>query len=195
MTHLLGQAFVHDIRVGIPPLAFRLGLDAYVDGRGLVRIGRTTRSGERIDQGALIAMWGEALVIPDAWLTQPDMAWEPIDESAARLVVSRSSGPVVLDVQFSPATGLPSSCRADRYKDEGALTPWVGRWSNWRAAAGGVLVPRRMDVRWLDEPKPWLDIRVRRVLLNAPVDTELARVRAIRTTTAKRQQEMKRSST
>jgi len=195
MSHLLGEAFVHDIRIGSSPLAFRFGLDAFVDGQGLVRIGRTVHSGARIDQGALIAMWGEALVFPSAWLERQDVAWQRVDEHASRLVVPAPSGSVSMDVDFNPATGLPSSCRADRYKDAGPLTPWIGRWSSWRPAGRGVLVPRRMEVRWLDEPKPWLDIRVRHVLLDAPVDAELDRVRSIRSATRKRQQELERSST
>jgi hypothetical protein len=195
MTHVLGQAFVHDIRIGRPPIAFRFGLDAFVDGRGLVRIGRATQCGERIDQGALIAMWGEALVIPEAWMTRPGVVWDTIDEHSARLVVPCPAGSVGMDVEFNPATGLPSTCRADRYKGDGPLTPWTGRWSAWRPAGRGVLVPRRMEVRWLDEPKPWLDIRVRRVLLDAPVEPELERVRAIRAATTRHQAELERSST
>jgi len=194
MTHLLGEGFVHDIRIGRPPFAFRFGLDAFVDGRGLTRIGRAVQDGDRIDQGALIAMWGEALVIPDAWRWRSDVAWEAIGEHAARLVASGPAGPVALDVDFNAATGLPSGCRADRHKGDGPLTPWTGRWSCWRSASG-VLIPRRMDVQWLDEPRPWLDIRVRRVLLDAPVEAELARVRAIQTTKKRRHEELERSST
>jgi hypothetical protein len=159
MSHVLGEAFVHDIRIGRSPLAFRFGLDAFVDGQGLVRIGRSVSSGPRIDQGALIAMWGEALVFPSAWLGRPDVAWQPIDESTARLFVPGRSGPVSMDVDFNLATGLPSACRTDRYKGDGPLMPWIGRWSSWRPVGRGVLVPRRMEVRWLDEPKPWLEIQ------------------------------------
>jgi uncharacterized protein DUF6544 len=194
MTHELGEAFVHDIRIGRPPLAFRFGLDAFVDGHGIVRIGRTAQSGERIDQGALIAMWGEALVFTDAWMARPDVWWEPVDEHAARLWVPGPAGPLALDVGFSSATGLPSTCRADRYKGDGPLTPWMGRWSHWRSGGRGVLIPRRMDVRWLDEPRPWLDIRVRRVLLDARVEPEFERVR-VRAATTRHQAELEGNST
>lgn len=195
MSHRLGEAFVHDIRIGRSPLAFRFGVDAFVDGHGLVRIGRTVRAGARIDQGALIAMWGEALVFPTAWLERPDVAWQRVDEHAARLIVPGPSGRVSMDVDFNPVTGLPSACRADRYKDDGPLTPWTGRWSSWRPVGRGVLVPHHMQVRWLDESKPWLEIQVRRVHTDAPVEEELERVRAIRAATARRQQEPERSST
>src|SRR3954467_8730916 len=96
MTHVLGEAFVHDIRIGRPPFAFRFGLDAFVDGHGLVRIGRTAHSGPRIDQGALIAMWGEALVFPDAWVGRSDVTWEAIDEHRARLITPGPAGRVAI---------------------------------------------------------------------------------------------------
>ena len=195
MSHVLGEAFVHDIRIGRSPLSFRFGLDAFVDDHGLVRIGRTVRFGPRIDQGTLVAMWGEALIFPEAWIGRPDVEWAPVGELTARLIVPGPSGPVSMDVEFDPATGLPSICRADRYKDDGPLTPWTGRWSDWRPVGRGDLVPQRMRVRWLDEPKPWLDIRVRRVLIDAPVDAELERVRRIREGATRRGTEPKRRST
>ena len=195
MSHVLGEAFVHDIRIGRPPLAIRFGLDAFVDGQGLVRIARAAQTGERIDQGTLIAMWGEALVIPHAWMNRADVAWTPIDAQAARLVVPGPTGPVAMDVDFDPVTGLPVTCRADRYKGDGPLTPWLGRWSSWRPAGRGVLVPRRMEVHWLDEPRPWLDIRVQRVLLDVSLEAELERVRAIRAAMTSRSQGMEGSST
>ena len=196
MSHVLGDAFVHDIRIGRRPFAIRFGLDAFIDGHGLVRIGRTVRSGPAIDQGALIAMWGEALVFPTAWIGRSDVWWTPIDDRSARLVVTGLAGPIPLDVRFNPATGLPSSCEADRYKDAGPLMRWTGEWINWRPTGRGALVPRRMRVRWMDEAQPWLDIQVRGVAFDPPVEAELDRARRIREiAVGRRQPEPKRSST
>jgi uncharacterized protein DUF6544 len=196
MSHVLGDAFVHDIRIGRRPFAIRFGLDAFVDGYGLVRIGRMVRSGPEVDQGALIAMWGEALVFPAAWIGRSDVWWKPIDDHTARLVVTGPEGPIPLDVRFNPATGLPSSCHADRYKDAGRLTPWTGEWADWRPTGRGMLVPCRMRVRWMDEAQPWLDIQVRRIEFDPPVEPELDRARRIREIAARRrQQELERSST
>jgi hypothetical protein len=195
MSHVLGDAFVHDIWIGRRPFAIRFGMDAFVDGQGLVRIGRMVRSGPEIDQGALIAMWGEALVFPAAWIARSDVWWTPIDDHSARLVVTGPAGPIPLDVHFNPATGLPSSCHADRYKDTGPLTPWTGEWTNWRPSGRGVLVPRRMRVRWMDEAQPWLDIQVRRVAFDPPVEPELDRARRIREIAARRRREPERNST
>src|SRR4249920_3077363 len=36
MSHRLGESFVHRIRVGRGPCSFQFGMDAFIDGRGLV---------------------------------------------------------------------------------------------------------------------------------------------------------------
>ena len=67
MAHRLGYEFVHEIRIGRGRLSFRFGLDAYVDGHGLMKVGPSVQTGIEFDQGALIALWGEALGFPAAW--------------------------------------------------------------------------------------------------------------------------------
>lgn len=178
MVHRLGEGFVHDIRIGRRPLAVRVGLDAFVDGQGVVRIGRSVKRGSTYDRGALIAMWGEALVFPPAWLDRADVRWEAIDAVVARLVVPCDDGHVPITVSFDPLTGLPDLCLADRHKGDGSLTPWAGIWRDWQVA-DGVLAPRRLVVRWLDEPDPWLAITVRSIHIGAPVDAAFERVRRI----------------
>lgn len=178
MAHRLGEAFVHDIRIGRGSLSVRFGLDAFVDGRGAMRIGRSVRLGPTYDRGALIAMWGEALTFPSAWLDRTDVRWEAVDDATARLVVPSERGDVPITVAFDPATGLPDMCLAERHKGDGPLTPWAGVWRDWRIA-DGVLAPRRLVVRWLDEADPWLAITVRSIALDAPVDAELALARRL----------------
>jgi hypothetical protein len=179
MAHRLGEAFVHDIRIGRGWWSVAFGLDAFVDGHGLMRVGRSVQSGARFDQGALIAMWGEALVVPDAWLDLASVIWEVIDQHSARLIVPGPEGDIPITVTFDEATGLPSECSADRYKGDGPLTPWLGLWSDWCVAEDGLLAPRRLLVRWSDEPQPWLDINVASITVNAPVEDALARARGV----------------
>jgi uncharacterized protein DUF6544 len=178
MVHRLGDAFVHDIRIGRRPVSVRVGLDAFVDGRGVMRIGRTLKRGPSYDRGALIAMWAEALTFPSAWLDRTDVRWEAIDDTTARLVVRFDDGDVPITVTFDPVTGLPDLCFAERHKGDGPLTPWIGVWRDWRVA-DGVLAPRRLVVQWLDEPVPWLAITVRSIAIDAPVDAELDRARQV----------------
>jgi hypothetical protein len=178
MSHQLGTAFVHEIRIGRSALSFPFGLDAFVDDRGLMVVGRSVQTGPTFDQGARIAMWGEALIFPGAWLTRADVAWEAIDDRSARLVVPSAEGHLPIRVDFDASTGLPRRCVADRYKGNGPLTRWSGSWSDWRVSGDGVLAPYRMAVRWADEAHPWLTIRVAGLVADVPVEDTLGQARA-----------------
>jgi hypothetical protein len=178
MSHRLGVAFVHEIRIGRNALSFPIGLDAFVDGRGAMVVGRSIQTGPTFDQGARIAMWGEALTFPASWLGRTDVRWESIDVRTARFIVPSPKGDLPILVSFDYRTGLPTSCAADRYKGRGPLTRWYGAWSDWMVGPEGVLAPRRMEVRWADEPDPWLTIRVTRLAVNTPVDATFDLARA-----------------
>jgi hypothetical protein len=173
MSHQLGFAFVHEIRVGRGRLSVRFGLDVYVDGRGLMKVGPSIQTGPTFDQGALIAMWGEAMTFPSSWLARDDVRWEPIDDDAASLVVPARDGDVSLKVTFDAATGWPASCEADRYKTPEAMVYWFGYWRDWRANDGGPFAPHRLLVRWADEDRPWLDVQVASIHANAPIEGAL----------------------
>jgi hypothetical protein len=179
MSHRLGDAFVHDIRVGVGRASFRFGLDAYVNGRGVMRVGPSVQAGPEFDQGALIALWGEALNFPAAWDRRPDIRWRPIDEHAATLVIPGEDDEIPIGVTFDALTGYPTSCEANRHKGTGGKVPWRGTSSKWRRFDGGVLAPGRFQVKWSDEPRPWLDIVVDSVVVNAPVDAALEMARRV----------------
>jgi hypothetical protein len=179
MFHRVGQAFVHDIRMGVGPFSFRMGLDAYVDGRGLMKIGPSVNAGVAFDQGALIALWGEALGFPSAWEGRDDVRWEPVDADTALLIVAGPEGDIPITVGFDPATGVPAFCEADRYKSNGPKVRWRGTSSDWRRFPGGVLSPGRYSAAWADEPYPWLEIQIDSVRVNVPVDAKLDEGRAI----------------
>ena len=179
MSHRLGEAFVHRIRIGRRPCSISFGMDAYVDGRGLMQVGPSVQVGSTYDDGALIAMWGEALVFPSAWLARRDVHWEAVDAHTAVLVVHGEHRDVPLRIAFDPSIGFPVSCEADRHKGAGPRVRWVGRWSRWRPTRAGVLVPSRMDVQWADEARPWLDLRVASIELNGRVDHDIAAARRV----------------
>ena len=186
MSHQLGVAFVHEIRVGRGALSVRFGLDAYVDGHGLMQVGPSVQTGPTFDQGALIAMWGEALTFPTSWLERGDVRWEPIDARAATLVVPGGDGEVAIKVTFDLASGYPTSCEADRYKAGDGLVHWFGYWSEWRVDGAGLLSPHRLLVRWADEDRPWLDVRVVSVQTNASIEGALETARRASAASARR---------
>jgi hypothetical protein len=174
MAHRLGYEFVHDIRIGRRPLTFRFGLDAYVAGHGLMKVGPSVQTGAEFDQGALIALWGEALCFPASWAGRRDIRWEPVDDDTARLIVRGPEGDIPITVGFDPQTGCPASCEADRYKAAGPKVGWIGRFSDWRHFdTRGVLAPGRFEVQWADEPRPWIEIRTKSVSVDTPIDDVL----------------------
>lgn len=179
MSHRLGEAFVHRIRIGRGPLSIPFGMDAYVDGRGLMKVGPAIEMGPTYDEGALIAMWGEALVFPGAWLGRPDVRWDAVDAHTARLVVVSDHAEVPLTVAFDTSVGFPVSCEADRHRGAGPRVRWTGRWSGWRPTRAGVLAPSWMNVQWMDEDRPWLDLRVTSIELNGPVERDIADARRV----------------
>jgi hypothetical protein len=176
MYHRLGYEFAHDIAIGRGRLAFRFGTDAYVDGRGCMQVGRSFHAGPAFDQGALIAMWCEAIAYPSAWLSRTDVRWEDADWHAATFVIPGPDGDIPIRVAFDPGTGCPVSFTALRHKAESGLVAWTGRATDWRRF-GGVLSPGRFEVEWADEAGPWLDMHVLDVLADAPVDEALDRAR------------------
>jgi len=177
MAHRLGREFVHEIRIGRGRLSFRFGLDAYVDGQGLMKVGPSVQTGVEFDQGALIALWGEALTFPSAWEKREDVRWEAVDADTARLIVPGPEGDIPITVAFDPQTDFPVSCEAQRYKSKGPKIGWTGHSSEWRRFAG-VLAPGRYTVQWADESCPWIDIQTTSVTVNAAVDNTIARGRA-----------------
>ena len=177
MSHQLGEAFVHEIRVGRGVLSVGFGLDAFVDGHGLMKVGPSILTGPTFDQGALIAMWGEALTFPTAWLSRGDVRWQPIDEDAAWLVVPARDGKVPIKVTFDRASGWPALCEADRYRTPDSMVDWFGYWRDWHVDDAGLFAPHRLLVRWADEDRPWLDVRVDSIRANAPIERALAMAR------------------
>jgi hypothetical protein len=169
MSHRLGSEFVNDIRIGRGRLSFRFGLDAFIAGRGLMRIGPSIQTGPSFDQGALIALWAEALNFPGTW-RQPGVRWEPVDATTSTLVVPGPEGEIPIRVGFDPDTGFPAWCEADRYKSSGPKVRWRGTSSQWRRFPGGVLAPSRFGAAWADEAEPWLDVEVRSVVVDGPIE-------------------------
>jgi hypothetical protein len=173
MAHRIGHEFVHDIRVGRGPLAVRFGLDAYLAGHGVVRVGQSVDSGPTFDQSALIAMWGEALAFPSAWEGRDDVRWESLGDSTARLVVVGPDGEIPITVGFHRGSGCPIAIEADRHKGSGAKVRWRGTSTEWRRWPGGVIAPARYRAQWADERYPWIDIRTRSLRVNVPIDGAL----------------------
>ena len=124
-------------------LSVPIGLDAFVDERGAMVVGRSIQTGRTFDQGACVAMWGEALVFPGVVARPRRRRLGAFRRANAR----GSSSPVRMERSRSSCrstarTGLPTICAAGRYKGLGPMTRWYGAWSEWVVGPEGVLAPR-----------------------------------------------------
>lgn len=158
-----GRAFRRDMELtwfGRP--VFR-GRDTFIGGKGVLRITGLfgildlTYEGEKVDQGANLAMWGEILCYaPSALLLDPRVRWEPIDANTARLVVPFGEGEDSLRVEFDPRTGLMTQMSGMRYRgEEREKTPWRGEGSSWRAVRR-IETPHRLTATWEDQGEPYV---------------------------------------
>lgn len=170
-THETGYAYRHEIEVtffGHPILKVD---ERYVDGRArfALPVG-VLEDDPDLDSAANQGLWAETLTYPAAYLTDPRVRWEPIDDGAARLRVPFRDGEQALTVHFDQQTRLATRIEADRrYADasRGYVRWWgtVGAWSELR----GALVPVRQSARWADQERPWLELTLEDVVFNADV--------------------------
>ena len=123
-------------------------------------------------------MWGEALVFPGSWSDRADVRWVADGEDSAWLIVPGGDGDIPIRVAFDPETGLPATCL--RTDSRVRARSQAGRGPCRLADRGGRRPrPRRMRVRWIDEPEPWLDIHVVGLAVDPSIDDAIDRARAM----------------
>ena len=171
-----GRDRVQDLEVVLGPVTLLRVLDAFVDGRGITRVLGSADTGAHIDQGSLHPLLAETLFFPSAWSIVGGLSWEPVDDRSARLVVPFQDGSEVATVRFDPTTNMPSDYEAVRYKSQGPKVDWQVRMRNWQRL-GTTPVPRTIEVRWADEPGPWLALEFHRLATGVDIDEALRRAR------------------
>jgi hypothetical protein len=147
--------FVWDARVWPLPGVWIEARDRLLDGAGnmLVKlmslVPLADAGGAEIDQGARLRWLGECAWFPYA-LVGDQVAWEPIDSRSAAVMLRGDGLPVRAVVEIDEE-GRLGRLRADRYRDIGggkaALTPWTGRYFDYREV-GGFRIPMSVEVAW-----------------------------------------------
>lgn len=108
------------------------------------------RAGPELDQGALLRLLSDLVLLPSAMLDERYVAWTPIDDRHARASLRVREASVSGVFEFGD-DALPSAFHADRYFDSGSgqprLLPWSGDYADYRRVAG-LLVPHHFIGYW-----------------------------------------------
>ncbi len=156
--YLPGQAFLRYLEVTWFGKTILRVSDSYLNGQGAMKIEgllNMRETGEKIDQGQNLAMWGEAVFMPSGFITDTRTRWTAVDNKTARLMVPYGEQNDSLDFKFDPKTGLITQISALRYKGQNQeKTPWLIDITEWMTS-NYVKIPSRFTVTWEDEGSPW----------------------------------------
>lgn len=157
-----GEGFVRRMDLTWYGMVIARGKDTYVDGRGFMKTPVGGFGGDKIDQGADVVNWLEALAVPAAVLGDRRVRWEPVDDTSARLVYPHGGGEDSFVLGFDPKSGLPSWAKAQRYKDADATAEkleWTATMKD-RKSFDGVHTATVVDATWEGASKPWATFRM-----------------------------------
>lgn len=169
-VHQTGQEYRHYIETtffGLPLLKVN---EHFLNGKARLELPFGVSEGDKIDQGANLALWAEAIWMPSLWITNPQARWEPADENSAILVVPFNGEEERFTVTFDSQSGLLSSMDSMRYKGEESdgKTLWINEVVEWKEL-GAFLQPVRANVIWMDEGTPWARFQTFEVVYNTDV--------------------------
>jgi hypothetical protein len=122
------------------------------------------REGIEIDQGSMLRLLSDLVLLPWVFRDERYVSWEAIDARRARASLRVGPSTVTGVFEFG-ADGLPSGFFADRFLDTGSgtpkLLPWSGEYGDYRRVVG-YLVPHHFVGYWhqAGERIPYADFRL-----------------------------------
>jgi hypothetical protein len=172
--HQPGKDYRHYIEVTFFGLPIMKVNELYIDGTSRMELPFGVSEGKKVDQGANLALWAEAIWFPSLWITDPDACWEAIDETSAYLIVPFDESEEQILVTFDPKTNLINSLESMRYKAEDSIekTKWLNYPSEWQTI-NGYYLPLVGAITWEDEGTPWAVFSMEDISYNTNVQDQL----------------------
>lgn len=173
-VHRAGRDYRHYIEATFFGLPLMKVNEHFLDGVGRMELPVGVEEGPAVDQGANLALWGEAIWFPTLWVTDERARWAPVDESTALLYVPYGDDEAHFVVRFDPQTGRPFMLEAMRYKGAEAekKTLWLNEALEWGVVDGQPLFTVGA-VTWFDEGTPWAIFTVEEAVFNVDVDDDI----------------------
>ena len=154
-------SFAWDARVTLP-LGLRLRVqDEYLAGAGAGRVSllalplASERDRPELNEGALHRYLAESPWYPTALLPRDGLSWAPIDDRAARAVLTDHGITVALEFRFDQDGDVCGIFSSGRWRKDGAQyrrAAWEGRFSRYERHAG-MRVPVCGEVGWYESQR------------------------------------------
>jgi hypothetical protein len=149
-------AFLWWGRLAAAPGVWIDALDRGVNGKGNMRVSFESsitlfdRAGPELDQGAMLRLLSDLVLLPSVMLDERYVTWQSIDERRAAATLRAPGVSVTGTFEFGD-DGLARTFRADRFLDTGTgqpkILPWSGDYGDYRPV-GGLLVPHHFIGYW-----------------------------------------------
>jgi hypothetical protein len=107
------------------------------------------RGTSQMASGELLRYLAELVLLPTALLPSGGISWKPLDHNTARVTLTDGPTTVSCDVAFSERGEIVRVSAMRNFADRKLeLTPWVGRFSDYRRV-NGMMVPMSSEVEWV----------------------------------------------